>query len=111
MRPGEVHQEDRLPAEMLCQEPPHHRPQRVGGDGDRRQVALEAGALPRRNRFADQGLRQRHEPASAKSLKQPRHDQQFQIRGARAQSTEATENTTRAPSMSFRRPNRSPRRP
>src|SRR6202034_3691368 len=63
-----VDEEDRLPAERLRQIAARDRAESVGAHRDAGEIALIAAAFARRDRFADQRLRQRHQTAAAKPL-------------------------------------------
>ncbi len=81
----QVDQEDRRPAQMLRQEAAGHRPERIGGDADARQIALVAGPLARRNGLTDQRLRQCHQAAAAESLQHPGGGERLDAGAQRAQ--------------------------
>ena len=75
-----VDQEDRLPAEMLGEIAAGDRAEGVGAHRDRGEIALVARALARRDRLADQRLRQRHQPAAAEALQHAGERQQLDRR-------------------------------
>ena len=80
-----VDQEDRLPAEGLGEIAAGNRAERVRRDGDAGEIALIAAALARRDGFADQGLRQRHQPAAAETLQHAKQREQRDVRRERAE--------------------------
>ena len=91
-----IDQEYRLPAEVLGEKAAGDRTERIGADRDRREIALIARALARRNRFADQSLRQGHQAAAAQALQNARQRQQFDGRRHRAQQRGDHEDAERA---------------
>ena len=80
-----VDEKDRLPAERLGEIAAGDRAERVRTHRDAGKIALITAALPRRDRFADQGLRQRHQAAAAESLHDAERGEQLDIGGERAQ--------------------------
>ena len=70
---------------MLGQKAAGDRPESIGADRDRGEIALIARPLARRDRFADQRLRQGHQSAAAEALQHARQRQQFDGRRRRAQ--------------------------
>ena len=81
----QVDEEDRLPSKSLGQVTAGDRAEGVGADRHAGEVALIAAALARRECFADQRLRQRHQSAAAKALQHARRGQELDVGGERAQ--------------------------
>ncbi len=90
-----IDQENRRPTEMLGQIAAGHRPEGIGANRDGGEIALVARPLARRDRLPDQRLRQRHQPAAAKTLQQTGERQQFDRRRDGAQQRGDDENAER----------------
>jgi len=80
-----VDQKNRSPAESLSEISAGDRTERAGRDRNAREVALIAAAFARRNGFADQSLRQRHQAAAAETLQHARGRQEDDAGRKRAQ--------------------------
>ena len=79
-----VDEKDRLPAERLCQIAAGDRAESVGADRDAGKIALIAAAFARRDRFADQSLRQSHQAAAAEPLQHAERGEKLDIGRQRA---------------------------
>ncbi len=76
----QVDEKEPPPARVVDDEPADHRPADAREREDDREVRLVARAQARRDDFADERLRERHQAAAAEALHDARRDQQRQRR-------------------------------
>ena len=83
------------PAEMMREIAADHGPERAGRHHHAGEIALVAGAFARRDRLADQSLRQRHQAAAAETLQDARESQHLDAGGRGAQQRSRKEDAER----------------